>query len=341
MKKVLSLIFIVAFILIGSVAFVACGNGKTGDEVYNLYKSQLESLLDSGTPFASQTRNQVTSNFMLQKFNKKTSNSTLVDYGWQDELIALGLNYIEMYYPLTQNAQKSFSVSKIKTSFEDLQDSFAVLKEEYQTVLQISDSESMTIYNGFMANYADEATEFAKNVYKCALQLKTHLSNNLKVDATVGNQNTSYDAFEFYLQSQILEIYNDYNNLLMENCKASFGSVASNILSLQSFAKNLAVKYPQTIDTSKIKVFFNALSEERALTYKALEKFSYYDYVKTYNQDVDAYEKTVSHANAYLQQIERYFYVPTYLTKDNYMSKTILYIMQILGEDEVKNRLKI
>ena len=249
MKKVLSLIFIVAFILIGSVAFVACGNGKTGDEVYNLYKSQLESLLDSGTPFASQTRNQVTSNFMLQKFNKKTSNSTLVDYGWQDELIALGLNYIEMYYPLTQNAQKSFSVSKIKTSFEDLQDSFAVLKEEYQTVLQISDSESMTIYNGFMANYADEATEFAKNVYKCALQLKTHLSNNLKVDATVGNQNTSYDAFEFYLQSQILEIYNDYNNLLMENCKASFGSVASNILSLQSFAKNLAVKYPQTIDT--------------------------------------------------------------------------------------------
>ncbi|MBQ8909237.1 MAG: hypothetical protein IJY90_03020 [Clostridia bacterium] len=255
---------------------------------------------------------------MLDKFNKKTDDYTTVDYGWQDELIAVALNYIEQYYPLAQGYTKSANVSKLERSLKELSQGYKALKTEYQGVVQLEVYENMTIYNGFVANYADEATRFSGKAYACALELSAYLSNKVKFDHSVGSDEVAQEAFEFYVDSRILEIFCDYHNFIMVNSKASLNSIPSGVLALQ--AKTISTQ-KSAEEIKQVKEYFDALAGERALVKNAFKHFSYYDYVKLYDADITAYEKVSPLARAYYKQIERYYFMTSYFTNISCIGK--------------------
>ena len=319
MKKILSIIFSLAFVLIGALAFVGCGNEKTGSEVYNLIKSQMEIMLEEGTPFVSSTEGHISSKYMLNNFYKKIDNTTKTDYGWQNELIALGLNYVEKYYPLVETIERQNADSLIK-SINELNASFQTLKEEYLSTHKISEDEDMTIYNGFIAKYGEEARTFSGRVYSFAKELMLFLEKTMMFQS---NANLSNINLQLYIDSRILEIYSDYNEFLLVNCKGAIGVIPSEVLYLQK----MTIKDSYTSDQlEKLQQIFNALNAERMLTRSIMEKFSYYDYKVVYNEDISAYQKSCPLAKAYLTQIRKYFLNNTnyILLTEDYLTENIL-----------------
>ncbi|MBQ8792857.1 MAG: hypothetical protein IJZ62_04565 [Clostridia bacterium] len=324
MKKILSSIFVVALLMLGVVTFSACGNGQTGDEVYLLIKTQMEVMQEECSPFVRNSSNGLTSNYMLDNFYKKADNSTMTDYGWQDELIALGLNYVEKYYPYIQSYTQCQDVANLTTSLEQLNESYKILKEEYQSVSNISRDEDMTIYNGFIAKYGETARIFSGKVYDFATNLQTYLSKYVITGEIIEGEEINQFALEFYIDSTLLEIYHDYEDFLMINCQASTGEIPQEIISLQAKSIKTDLSKQEILDA---KEFLTAFSGERTLTYRALDNFSYYEYTITYNSDVTAYEKVLPLAEAYLKQIKRYF-----INSDNFMEQTYSYLIANIFE---------
>lgn len=304
MKKILTALFMMVVIVFGGFMLTGCGGGETGEAVYTKFETQFAQMKEEGTPFTSGIRNGITSNYLLDNFEKKVTNSVKTDYGDQDELIAFGLNFIEKYYPLANEYKETQDVWKINDTLNELASSFNTLKAEYQNTKKIASNEDMTIYNGFIARYAEAARQFSSRVYNCADALKEYLSNHVKVDTSVYEENPTAEAIEFYVESKLIDIYDDCNDLLMESGKASAGSMDAkwHILSLATIKDNISS------DTMKhVVAYFNAIEGERQLTLKALENFSYYDYQVIYNGDIKAYEKTDSLAGIYYNQISKYY----------------------------------
>jgi len=308
MKKIISILFAIAFTLVGAITLSACGNGKTGVDIYNDIKAQMEVMLEAGSPFKTASSGYVTSNYMLDNFFKKQDNSTKVDYGYQNDLIGLGLNYIEKYFPKVQDVAVHNS-AKLLNSLNEMMINYQSLKEEYQSTKKISNDEDMTIFNGFMAKYGEEARMFSVKVYNFANELAAYLEKDIQFTAT----NVSAEI-ELYIDSRLMEIYSDYNDYLMVNCKGAIGVLPSNITLLQkSKAKTTFTDY----EIKKFTAVFDALKAERKLTQTALNKFSYYDYKVTYNGDITAYQKSLPLAKAYLNQIDKY-----YLASANFIQLT-------------------
>ncbi|MBQ8909238.1 MAG: hypothetical protein IJY90_03025 [Clostridia bacterium] len=51
MKKVLSILFVLVFAIVGGLSFVACGNAKSGEKVFNMFQQQIELMLEDDGPF--------------------------------------------------------------------------------------------------------------------------------------------------------------------------------------------------------------------------------------------------------------------------------------------------
>lgn len=289
---------------LGSFAFIGCGGGETGAVVYDLFNAQIERMSESGSPFEKKTQNNVTSNYFLSRFTKKTGASYFTDYGWQDEMIALGMNYIVKYYPNTQNYDKGQDIWKIRDSLTKLDQQYQLLKDEYAYVQKVSSSEDMTIYNGVMANYGEMARQFSISVYDCAQALSDYLGNCVYKENGYGTSQMDYQVLNIFTQSTLLNVYNDYNDLIMKSGKGIVGSPNTNWFALQS--KTIDPNFAQG-QKEKFVNYANALKGERVLTQRALENFSYYDYQVVYNGDVNAYAKTNVLAGQYQIQINRYF----------------------------------
>lgn len=304
MKKIILSIFIVCMMAFSSFAFIGCGGGDTGAVVYDLFHTQIEKMNESGNPFESKTQNKVTSNYFLSNFTKKTASSAFADFGWQDEMIALAMNYIVKYYPNTKTYDKGQNIGEIRETLEKLDESYEQLKEEYAYVQKVSSSEDMTIYNGIIAKYGEKAREFSITVYDCAQALADYLGNCVYKDNGYGTSQMDYQVLNIFTQTTLLSVYNDYNDLIMKSGKAVVGSPNTNWFALQF--KTIEPNFAQGQKENFVE-YANALNGERALTQRALDNFSYYDYQVLYNGDVNAYAKTNALADQYQVQINRYF----------------------------------
>lgn len=318
MKKIFTAILVCTIVASGALMLTGCDKEGKGTEVYKAYEQVMtEMKTDTTTPFENDNRNDINSNYFLNSFTKKVDviggAGLFVDYGQQDEMIALALNYIDKYYPLTQNYKSKKNIQTIVDKVSALKSSYSALTKEYQNLLQLSSFESETIYNGFMARYAESARKFSIKAYDAAQALSKYLSKNVKVDASVGKDDMTDEAKEFYLDSRILEIYDDYNNLIMINGKGLVGEMPTKFSDLS----NIDYTKISVEETQSLMAIFNALNAERRLSNKALNRFSYYDYTVVYNKDVAAYEKTVDYAQLYLQEIDRY-----YLDTNSYINLT-------------------
>ena len=304
MKKIILSVFLICIIALGSFAFIGCGGGETGAVVYSLFYAQIEKMQESGTPFEGRTQNKVSSDYFLSRFTKKTGAASFADYGWQDEMIALGMNYIVKYYPNTKDYKQGQDISKIRLTLSQLDQDYQALKEEYAYVQKVSSSEDMTIYNGVMANYGERAREFSISVYDCAQALSEYLGNCVYKENGYGTIQMDYQTLNIFTQSTLLSVYNDYNDLLMKSGKGVVGTPNTNWFALQS--KTIDPNFAQGQKEGFVE-YANALQGERVLTKRALDNFSYYDYQVVYNGDVNAYAKTNSLADQYQVQINRYF----------------------------------
>lgn len=304
MKKIILSIFLVCIMALGTFAFVGCGGADTGAVVYELFNTQIEKMNEEGNPFTTKNQNSVNSNYFLSSFRKKTASSSFADYGWQDEMIALGMNYIVKFYPNTKDYKQGQDIGKIRDTLSKLDQSYQALKDEYAYIQKVSSSEDMTIYNGIMANYGEKAREFSICVYDCAQALSDYLGNHVYKENAYGTDQMNYQVLSIFTQSALLDVYNDYNDLIMESGKGVVGNPNTAWFSLQS--KVIDPNFTQ--EQKEIVVdYVNALAGERKLTQRALENFSYYDYQVLYNGDVKAYSKTNSLAEQYHTQINRYF----------------------------------
>lgn len=304
MKKIILSIFLVCIMALGTFVFVGCGGGDTGAVVYELFHAQIEKMNEEGTPFIKSTQHSVTSDYFLSSFKKKTTALTFADYGWQDDMIALGMNYIVKFYPNTQDYTQGQDIGKIRDTISKLDQSYQALKDEYAYIQKVSSSEDMTIYNGIMANYGEKAREFSICVYDCAQALSDYLGNHVYKENAYGTAQMDYQMISVFTQSTLLDVYNDYNDLIMKSGKGVVASPNTAWFALQDKLAdpNFAQGQKETLVS-----YVNALNQERKLTQRALENFSYYDYQVLYNGDVKAYSKTNSLAEQYHTQINRYF----------------------------------
>ena len=319
MKKIICAICMMVLVLCGGFIFTACGKGETGEAVFEKFDSKIQLMKEETSPFKSETKNFITSNFMLKNLEKKVGDSRQ-DYLDQDELIALGLNYIEKYYPLAKEYKQGANIDGINKTLNALEESFNALKVEYQNLEKITFDEEEVIYNGFVARYAEAARQFTSVVFDCAKALENYLSNTVKVSASLQDNETSAVAIEFYVESRMMEVYGDYSNFLMGNAKASAASMEKDWYLLQ----NADVKTTLSKDEiARMMTYFSSIEGERKITQQALENYSYYDYKVLYNGDITAYEKTNLLAGVYHNQIEKYFdqvlgYLYVYTTTNLY-----------------------
>lgn len=304
MKKILTALFMMVIVLFGGVMLTGCGGGETGEAVYDKIATQINTMREEDSPFKTKTKNYITSNFTLQNLEKKVSGTTKVDYLDQDELIAIGLNYIEKYYPLAKDFKGVSNTVSINLALDALNEGYQQLKSEYENTTKITIGEETVIYNGFIARYAESARQFSSKVYDLALSLEKYLTNDVKVAASLDSDQPTAAAIEFYIESRMIEVYSDYNDFLMENAKASAGEMDDGwyVLQLAQVKTNLSKE-----EIAKMTNYFDAIAGERKLTKQALQNFSYYDYQVLYNNDIKAYEKISSLAGVYHNQIEKYF----------------------------------
>ena len=303
MKKIITAIFMMVIVLFGGLMFTGCGKGENGEAVFEKFDGAIQEMKEESSPFKAQTKNYITSNFMLQNLEKKVGNSKQ-DYLDQDELIALGLNYIEKYYPLAKDYKKSANIDSINSALKKLDKSYQTLKKEYQSLGKITFQEEEIIYNGFVARYAEAARKFASVVFDCAKALENYLADRVKVAASLQEEQPTQQAIAFYVDSRMMEIYGDYSCFLMENAKASAAEMEEDWYLIQK--ENVKTTLSKE-EISRMMTYFDSIEGERKLTQKAFKNFSYYDYKVLYNGDVKAYEKTNVLAGVYHNQIERYF----------------------------------
>ena len=318
MKKAITCIFMMVMIVFGSFLMVACDKEGKGQAVYSLYNEQMTTIKeDESTPFVASNKNNITSDYFLRNFNKKEGTS-VVDAGQQDEMIALALNYIEKYYPLTEQYGKTKNIQSIVDVMKKFEKSYNSLKSEYLNSKQVSQSEETIIYNGFMARYAEAARKFSIVAYDAALSLSNYINKYINPDKTLTENVPAEGAAEFFYDTRVLEIYNDFNDFVMQNGKGMVGSVDTKWFALQS--RKADESFCGYFANEVINVF-DSLADERENMQKALGKFSYYDYSVKYNNDIKAYGKALKGAQLYYGEINRYF-----LGENNYLDLVYDYL---------------
>ena len=305
MKKILTAIFSFMLILTGGVALSGCGGGETGEVVAAKYATIIDEMKKQDSPFENATRNNVSSDFMLKNFQKKTSGGK-VDYGEHDELIALGLDFIAEYSPLAKDYKQGQNISQINDTLASLENGYEKLKEEYKNTLKLSADEDMTIYNGFIARYAEAAREFSSKVYDSATALADYLTVHAKIDGSINEASPTAQAIDFYVAKNLLAVYGDYNDYLMENCKAAVDNMNKSWYDLDNLSPKTTFSAEKL---QQITAYFDAVEGERQLVKKVFEKFSCYDYLVVYNGDINAYEKVEPMAKTYATQLGKYYLV--------------------------------
>lgn len=337
MAKRKFLLPILALILIvGSISMVACSDKTTNTDVYNSYLQTIEKFT-ADTSFLVENNAVYSSKFYFDNFNYKTPTGVKMDDDANYQTLnAIGLNFIEKHYDMTNEIKKA---SSLKNSVEDLNEAYDLVKVEYDMLSMIDSDATYQIYNGYSTRYKWGAHDFINQVYECAFDLADviiesgYLDDIEELVADDSQQEEQVDLelwnskLEFYIDYQNLLVANDFRLLLLESGQGQQFEGNSDYVNisllLQSFAQTISTASNQLLDdaTMAYRNINNMLASERQLMQEALEDFNLYEFIENYGGSVDAYEKEERYAKAYYNELSKYF-----SAENNFISQYISYI---------------
>ncbi len=337
MKKNIAISLLLCFaIALSSVLLFGCEKKNDGSETYKLFDSTITAFkTDTDSPLKADTFEGISTNFYLKDMQTlDISYSYQNVYSYYIIILADGLNFIEKYYPTIQSA-------KIQMKYGDLNDAAKSLKKSYNKVkteyLKVEEAKShvtdeninYVIFNGFYSRYRRAVINFIDQTYSCANKLGNFVYNEVKLGKNVGKDSMKEEDLKFYLDFNILHIFEDYKRFLVDSCKGiergdDFMLVHNN---LSQFCSKVASKdlNADAATMGSVKTFFDALKVSRGDAKGALKNFSYYKFMTSYNGDLTAYQKSNDFAQVYYDCLSRYYFNDSYLSRVNdYLSNKLV-----------------
>ncbi len=326
-KKIILSVFLALVLSASSFMLFGCAKKTSSANVYKLFDESITAIKeDVDSPFTKGTINYIETNFDLQDMTNKAGNGSTVQlsYNHYRTLAAVGLNFIEKYYPLLEDNNIKADYSKLESSIKDLNKKYDTLKEEHEKFNSLKDTNAdYSIYNGFFYNYKNSAYSFINSTFDCANRLGKFLNNEAKLAKNVGSESMDNEGLEFYLDYNYLNIYGDFKLFFFDSCEgepldltkssseftlvnlsmANFGNV---VMSKMSAKKDDLVNLLAD-EMEYVITIFSSLDSTRGDARKAMNKFSFYNFANSYDNDINAYKKVNSFANVYYDRVLNYF----------------------------------
>lgn len=313
-KKRNIVITVLALILaLASLLMFACGDKSNKNNPYETYQASISAYKEDATLFKNGTINGIATDFYFDHFERKNSSGLKLEDDTNYILLnAYGMNFIEKYYVLLADLG-SLNYSTLNDNINALNKSFDVVKVESKNVVNADENADFELYNGFFSRYKASALDFINNVYKTAISLGDFLIGQANYTAALGTDEQTSEQVSFYVDYQVLRVFDDFRNLFMSSAKGKTYSdetvYANAKLRLSNFA-SLSVNYKKAIDKDTMTSFMdlsNVLDGERNITKQACDKFSIYYYVEELDSSMVAYLKEDGNADTYYLQLQKYY----------------------------------
>lgn len=335
MKKKFLLSLMACLVVGSSLTLVACGDDSSKVNSYEGFQTAISTYLEDATLFKEGTTiGNIQTDFYFDNFSYKNSSGDLID-GDKNYIIlnAYGMNYIQEYYILLDSlGDGRYDFEALNDSLANLNTSFEAVKVESKNVLNANTNANIDIYNGFFANYKDKAKDFINSAYTAAIELSNFLVNQADMFDGLGTDSQTSEQIEFYMDTQILYIFNDIRILLLECSEGQElignelyeGAVAQ--LSYYASTSTGHIGEVTAEVMGDLMDLTELLAGERAYTATAAENFSLYNFVNVYTSSIEDYMQDDVNAQSYYEQLKKYFSnADSYLEQYNTYIETNIY----------------
>lgn len=303
-SKVITLI--VSIILLASAFLLfGCEQGPTTEQIQENLNSFIQTENEANS-FLSE--DNTLKNFTMYK---EAEQPETIDNNYQN-LVMIAVDYIEDY-ARNFESEENFDYSLIQQNLDALNASYTQTLQDYQDFMQAQDA-SQIVYNGFALNYQNSVIDFVNDVFQTALSMKDCLAQNFGLIDDNFEEIVTVDQANIYLDAVRLELANDYRQFFLSSCKGEilaqndiYAAVSNQLQSLADIRDILvtANRSPQFVT---LKQKYDAIAEESAIMQTCLTNFSMYDFVNSFDGDINVYQTQVQDAENYLEKIESYFF---------------------------------
>ena len=303
-SKVITII--VSIILLASAFLLfGCEKGPTTEQIQENLNSFIQTE-NGANSFLSE--DNTLKNFTMYK---EAEQPELIDNNYQN-LVMIAVDYIEDY-ARNFESEENFDYSLIQQSLDALNASYAQTLQDYQDFMQAQDA-SQIVYDGFALNYQNSVIDFVNDAFQTALSMKDCLAQNFGLIDDDFEEIVTVDQANIYLDAVRLELANDYRQFFLSSCKGEIlaqndiYAAASNQLQSLANIRDILVTANKSQQFVTLKQKYDAIAEERAIINKCVESFSMYDFVNSFDSDINIYQTQVQDAENYLEKIESYFF---------------------------------
>ena len=324
MKKKIFWIFLCVLMVIPTFALFGCNKNASSNEVYTNLQATIASFDSSDSPLIEGDIGTSTG-YKFKNFNTKNSSGTLIadDQNYQYLNVA-AIKYIKNCSEIL-NAIEKKNISYLDSSVKEFAKSYNELKENHTKLANFA-SWDYNIWNGAFAQYKLSAKNFIEKEYDLALKLGDYLINKAKIAQNFVSEEKTADDIKNFTDYQTIKLCNDLYQFFIISCKgqkeASTG-LAEN-LRLKNIWNNLISKDNKSNSSISKEVAQNfvniskMMDNQRKIYEKAINKFSFFDYVTKYNSDINSYSKKLKNAKIYETAIDKYESSSTNYTEGYY-----------------------
>lgn len=328
-KKTLTTICLVLILLLSSVILFACGDKSSSKEAYNAYTTLISDMKKDTSLFSSDKILGMESQFYLNDFAyKNNSNEKVFGYNNYVALASIGLEYIAENQGSLDGLEADADYSGLVDDAKALRKSYNSLKVEHDKLINEASGLDYRIYNGYFARYRTQAMKFINQTFDCALSLGDFLNSEAKLSKTVGSEEMTVDALNFYVDYNVLKMFDDIRIYYMDSCEgvAVEDESYNDVTILLSNWVSLYTKGYKALTQEQIKplqTIFDRVNADRNLGQQAVRKFSFYKYSTTYGYSLDAYKKSSENATVYYNMAVNYYF-NTIPAVYNYMTANVV-----------------
>ncbi len=316
MKKKFLLSLLACLAIGSSLTLVSCGDDNSDVNSYEGFQTAISTYLEDATLFKEDTTiGNIETDFYFDNFSYKNSYGNKVEGDANYILLnAYGMNYIQEYYILLDSLSEGrYDFAALNNSLANLNTSFDAVKMESKNVLNADTNANLDIYNGFYANYKDKAKDFINDAYVTAVELSNFLIDQANMLDGLGTDSQTSEQIEFYMDTQILYIFNDIRGVLLDSSEGQqltgneFYDGATALLSHYASTSTRHIGMVTAEVMGDLMDLTDLLAGERGYTTTAMENFSLYNYVNVYTSSIEDYMQDDINAQSYYEQMKKYF----------------------------------
>lgn len=324
MKKKIFWIFLCVLMIIPTFALFGCNKNASSNEVYSTLQTTIESFDYLDSPFVKQNIG-LSPGYNFKDFKTKDSSGVLNvtddDENYQFLNVA-AIKYIKNCSEILHSMEKK-NISYLDSTVKEFAKSYNELKEKHTKLANFA-TWDYNIWNGAFAQYKLSAKNFIEKEYDLALKLGDYLINKAKIAQNFVSEEKTADDIKNFTDYQTIKLCNDLYQFFIISCKGQKEATSAGIAEnsrLKSIWNNLISKDNESISKEVAQEFVNIskmMDNQRKIYEKAINKFSFFDFVTKYNLDINSYSKKLKNAKIYENAIDKYESSSTNYTKEYY-----------------------